>query len=837
MASITTADQLSPLSDNSTFDMPRLFSSSFPLPKDPITPCNFITFLAMVQKLRVPLIRIMWEERRQPLGRGGTSQVSEGIPMPHARYAFKRVAVNDKREKPMEEILRCLINEITIIWHLAARNHPNIIRLLGVCWEISPNDQISAGASLAHLANPDKIWPVLVFEKSDFADLYQFARSPIGRGLSIRERLSICLQIGNAIAHMQVNHIIHGDIKPHNVFIFKGDDDSFVAKVADFGFSTWHADHHNHIVLPESWPWYAPECHEYPQFSVKGALKTDVFSFGMLCLWFTFEKNLSGLLPLPAAESAGVSIRGQEGVDPAFLILENSKKENSLVQLARQLVAAEAGLDAEYKRMLYQFFGGCLSCDPRLRDATVEETLKHATEAVSRLAAPRSIPIADHDFQSPLYTATIFQRAWKSDNQPTSYTYNIEEIQLQLKQALGSKRVSSVHGEIGMMLVAGEVQQPNRLINTYQQHEVLEVAESFTRNEADLVEHILGAEHPFALLLKSILHMIMESQGRWREAEELQIHVLNIRRSIGQDSNTLAGILGLVSTYVSQWRWNEAEELQEQAVKISRRTNGPEHKETLIYLHNLTNIYSHQGKYKEAEDIQAGVVEVYQRTLGRDDWNTLSQMLSLSNIYSDQKRWKEAEEIQIEVMEKSRRVAGQDHFLTLRSVANLADTYSAQGRWKESEKLQLETIEISKRMWGQDVPDTLILMQALAGTYAEQGLWEEAGKLHMEVMEAYQKTLGPDHMNTAYSMHCVAACIMEQGHFDEAEKLTIEALEIVQKARGREHFSTTFYMAALARIYDRQGRLDEAEALFKEVENIRERILGYEETTRRLDRK
>jgi hypothetical protein len=42
-----------------------------------------------------------------------------------------------------------------------------------------------------------------------------------------------------------------------------------------------------------------PEYDEYPEFSSAMAMKIDVFSFGMLCLWFMFEKYLTGVLPLP----------------------------------------------------------------------------------------------------------------------------------------------------------------------------------------------------------------------------------------------------------------------------------------------------------------------------------------------------------------------------------------------------------------------------------------------------------------------------------------------------------------------------------------------------------
>jgi hypothetical protein len=41
-----------------------------------------------------------------------------------------------------------------------------------------------------------------VFEKTHFGDLYNFLRLPVGRDLSIAERLKLCVNVGTAIIDM-----------------------------------------------------------------------------------------------------------------------------------------------------------------------------------------------------------------------------------------------------------------------------------------------------------------------------------------------------------------------------------------------------------------------------------------------------------------------------------------------------------------------------------------------------------------------------------------------------------------------------------------------------------
>src|SRR5436305_6144975 len=86
--------------------------------------------------------------------------------------------------------------------------------------------------------------------------------------------------------------IIHGDIKPENVLIFESDPNRYVAKVADFGYSTRVLSDDELVNMPRTAYWVAPEWH-HRGFTTAGAMKMDMYSFGMLCLWVLFY-NIQG---------------------------------------------------------------------------------------------------------------------------------------------------------------------------------------------------------------------------------------------------------------------------------------------------------------------------------------------------------------------------------------------------------------------------------------------------------------------------------------------------------------------------------------------------------------
>ena len=77
-------------------------------------------------------------------------------------------------------------------------------------------------------------------------------------------------------------------------------------------------------------------------------------------------------------------------------------------------------------------------------------------------------------------------------------------------------------------------------------------------------EKVLGLEHPSTLTSMANLASTFWNQGRWKEAEELDVQVMETRkRVLGlEHPSTLTSMANLASTFWNQGRWKEAEELE-----------------------------------------------------------------------------------------------------------------------------------------------------------------------------------------------------------------------------------------------------------------------------------
>jgi len=251
-------------------------------------------------------------------------------------------------------------------------------------------------------------------------------------------------------------------------------------------------------------------------------------------------------------------------------------------------------------------------------------------------------------------------------------------------------------------------------------------------------------------------------------------HSINSTASLKLEviNSSIARHIGLI--YSEQGRWKEAEALQVVAMEKMRQRLGDDHPDTITSMGHLAATYGRQGRWKDAEALQVVAMEKTRQVLGDDHPSTLTSMGNLAATYGSQCRWKDAEALEVVVMEKRKQVLGDDHPDTLTSMGHLAATYGSQGRWKDVEALEVVVIEKRKRLLGVDHPDTLMVMGNLAATYHMQGRLDNAEALEVVVLEKRKQVLGIDHPHTIVTMKNLASTYRKQGRLDDAEALEVD---------------------------------------------------------------
>jgi hypothetical protein len=165
-----------------------------------------------------------------------------------------------------EALLKKIRSETEIMGSL---NHPNIIKFLGASSRI----------------------PLVIYEFADYGSLYwQLIK---GWRPSLRDAVLIGIQLGDALRYIHSRGLIHGDIKPSNVFIKNG-----VAKLGDFSSTVKLLSSVSISKLPYTVGFRAPEQvflelkRKARELGVENRI--DIYQLGNLLLYILIGESIDG---------------------------------------------------------------------------------------------------------------------------------------------------------------------------------------------------------------------------------------------------------------------------------------------------------------------------------------------------------------------------------------------------------------------------------------------------------------------------------------------------------------------------------------------------------------
>lgn len=235
---------------------------------------------------------------RSFIDRGATFSVERAIAIPNPQTASSAPAViRQKRvvalktvriQSQSDELPKAgwdhVLLEIRALLHETLRYHPNIVRLIGLCW--GPN-----GAS-------GNVYPQLVIEHAEHGTLEHLqASSKSSLPFAVKQKL--LYDVGKGLAIIHACSIIHGDIKRQNVLIFadkKCSHGPYMAKLADFGGAVYGSEKYDSYRFICKTPRYAaPETKG--TVTAETAKLCDTYSFGLLVCETFADGDLSNLHP------------------------------------------------------------------------------------------------------------------------------------------------------------------------------------------------------------------------------------------------------------------------------------------------------------------------------------------------------------------------------------------------------------------------------------------------------------------------------------------------------------------------------------------------------------
>jgi tetratricopeptide (TPR) repeat protein len=360
------------------------------------------------------------------------------------------------------------------------------------------------------------------------------------------------------------------------------------------------------------------------------------------------------------------------------------------------------------------------------------------------------------DSGSPNYNAMVVCALTSASNRDNIHLYRY--ILPHITGMLDRHEVHHLH--INDLMAAG------RLFN--EQGQFL-IASRFIEAALELVAEYTETQR---LDIIADLAVAYDGEGRWGEAEELKLGVLEGRRRSLGDNNlyTIKAAAHLAATYQLQGRWKEAEKLGEAVLEWRARSLGNEHNFTIDAAASLAITYYEQGMLNYAEMLEVGVLTLYRKHFGRDHTESIMAAAQLATTYYDQFRFKEAEKLQVEVLEKRKKILGVEHPETIKTAANLANTYGAQGRLSEAEVLLVDALELLRRTRGPEHSETILAESNLGLVYFHLGRREEATTLIESAVRLSLKVMGAKHPSTQRHLKVIVMIYEQLGRLADAQE-------------------------------------------------------------------
>ena len=638
--------------------------------------------------------------------------------------------------------------------------------------------------------------------------------------LSIRERLSLFVEVCDGIQHAHQKAIIHRDIKPANILVVEIDGKPS-PRIIDFGLAkTMVPAEAGDTLFTQvgailGTPGYTSPEQADPTIQDIDT-RTDVYSLGVV-----LYELLTGALPF---DLEGIKIQSYDKM------LRRLREEDPLIPSVKASKDSKTSSSHAQKR----------STSPKQLSTLLRGDLDWITmKALERDRARR--------YGTPSELTADIERYL--ENRPVTARPASAGYRLQKYIRRNRVAVSFVSGALVLLLAFTVVQaiqlrritrerdRANRvtdfMTNMFKVSDPSEsrgnsiTAREILDKSSKEIETGLAQDPQLQAQMMNVMGEVYINLGLHDAARTLLEHSIATRQKLFglRNRETLDSMDKLAWLFQEQGKPEEAEKIERQILPIRMELFGPEDRDTLSSQVNLANDLCDEGKYAESEQIDRQAI-VVRRRIAPDDPLTAMEMSNLAATIAITGRYRESEQVNLEALAILNRTVGQEHPFTIKVRSNLADVYDREGRFAEAEQITRETLEARRRILGPEHPDTLQNTGDLGTLAYEQGHYQDAAEIHRDVFVKQKRLSGAERPQTLVTMDNLATDLAALHRYPEAERLSHEAWEIRQRVLGSDHPDTLLSAVHLGVIYRLEGRYAQSEKLIRSALTSQRKALG-----------
>ncbi|MEM1447586.1 MAG: serine/threonine-protein kinase [Planctomycetota bacterium] len=616
------------------------------------------------------------------------------------------------------------------------------------------------------------------------------------RGLGLRGRLELFLQVCSALQHAHQKGVVHRDIKPSNVLVTEVDGAPH-AKVIDFGIARVTDDERpletrltERVEVIGTLEYMAPE--QASGGSQDVDTRADVYSLGVLLYeLLTGERPFE--LPDARRQSMDLLLRAIREQDPER---PSSRVSETPSPSGRQATRVQRpGIDSR-----------------QLRSALASELDWIALKALEKdreRRYPSAAGLAS-DVERYLAGDTILAR-------PPSRSYRV-------KKFVGRNR-GAVAAAAGMfaLLVAGVAGTSYGLVRSLRANEDLAAAVVQKEEQREIAAREAVRATEARRVLANTLTGVAPTLARGKDTELLVAILDDTSRRLrdGEVTDPLVAAdldLDIGGGYFALGRFREAHVHMERAFERRAEELGADAPGTLHARRRLADVLRMMERVPEAEAEYRGVLTALRRAHGDEHPETLAAMRGLGSHLHRMGRLDESRNLLTAAVETERRVFTDEQRADSSSLAELGtlEFYSFR-RAEPAKELFDEALALVKTHRGADHPWALRYTETLAQIAAQMGDFERAIAMSEDLARETARVYGAEHRTTLATEGNRAYTLGFVGRADESEALMRDVLATQSRVLGEDDPDALWTRAQVALIDARADRYDDAIQGLEEV--------------------